>query len=708
MDSDLKISQMNGSTNNTNIQRKQKKMKKKKKAKINPQPSNNDLIQDIPEKKIEEIIPPSSTSQVESSGFKVFITSKKGIIIISLIAIIVAAAAIAVPLILTQSSSDDDNNKKDEIIDIEAEINTEIIEEPIDTVDDEEILDDGSINYYYSNLLSLTKYNMIEFTKLNEFDRSPPSEYKFQNCQEIIQYILDSTQTNEGINDKYDEILAENKLLIASETTYDEIDESGNLLLNSEVKGTLYKHIFSKDLYGGNIADTEKAVSMKIRINPVSPTNYITGLYAPPGEVIKIEISEEDLANIGGKLSFSIGQVTQANGVSENSKSVGIKRVLNLVNKMDITKSVGYIGSFIGGPIYISNPTKKKQFTVTISNAVPYKHILFGITTKEDFEKMSTFTAPFFELDIRESIRYSGALSLIDGLDYDNLIQNLIFWDKCVRTSRKIPSGSNINLGIHFLFDPCVNSYGAYALAYVGANWCQVPPSFSLALDFETMTKYGAWGHIHELNHHFQKFGFNSVANEVTNNVVNLVEYILYSQISGLRNEFSNAAITKISGNHNYLNPEHALTLMINNPPTTSDEIVFYEPILQAFGPKLFIDVTQYGNGKAGVDLFYESLVNVLHYDFTYYIENILNLAISSEKKTEIQNLGYPIFIPVSSIYQIGRYFTIDNVEYFSNTSLPYRIPKGGPTKLDFENHLIVPMDLVLILNQLQLQNMEI
>jgi len=101
-----------------------------------------------------------------------------------------------------------------------------------------------------------------------------------------------------------------------------------------------------------------------------------------------------------------------------------------------------------------------------------------------------------------------------------------------------------------------------------------------LALDYETLTKYGAWGHIHELNHHFQRFGFSSgIQNEVTNNVINLVEYILYSQISGLRNEFSTEAITTISGNHLYLDPEHALKSLINSPPNSDNEIRFYEPI---------------------------------------------------------------------------------------------------------------------------------
>ena len=232
-----------------------------------------------------------------------------------------------------------------------------------------------------------------------------------------------------------------------------EIGADGKLYLKGEyINRELYKHVFSVGLYGGNVADTEKAVKKVMKINPVSTTNYITGLYAPPGEVITVEISQEDLTNIGGSLTFLIGFYTHNNIYSVNSAAVGIKRVPNLTNSLTITKTTGFIGSFLGGPIYISNPSKSKQFTVTITGAVPYKHIIFGVTTKSEFESMSSYSAPFFEFDIRDSIRYSGGLSNVQNYEYDNLIKNLVFWDKCVRTSRQVPSGSNKNLGIHFLF----------------------------------------------------------------------------------------------------------------------------------------------------------------------------------------------------------------------------------------------------------------
>ena len=666
----------------------------------------------------------SPTVNPSSSFLKAFLTSKKGIILLSVIGTVVIASVV-VAVVVTQVSKDKKKEENNDTLDINPE-NSEISNiQPTEHIlhyygdqkdeifedEDDELEDENNNNYedtekyksdirndkkFISPLSSLSKSNLVEFEISVGQTRNVPTQTEIEN-EELINYIPSYNGDNSQSNQKYDEILEENKKLVASATTYDEIDENGNLFLNGESTGKkLYKHKFSENLYGGNIADSELSVIKKIKINPISPTNYITGLYAPPGEVIKIEFSNNDLENIGNSIEFIIGQVTQDGGGSENSKRVGLKRVPILYSKLIIKKNPGYIGSFIGGPIYISNPTKRKIFTVTISNAIPYKHLIYGITTKEEFEQMDSYSAPFFELDVRESIRYSGPIEVVQGLNYENLVQNLIFWDKCARTSRKIPGGSGTIKGIHFLFDPCVNTPGAYALAYVGAYWCQVPLNFNLALDYVTITKYGAWGHIHELNHHYQKFGFSSqVLNEVTNNVVNLVEYILYSQISGLRNEFSEAAITTVSGNHRNLNPEFCLNDLVQKPPNSNNELRFYEPILQAFGYDLFIKVTQYGNGSGGVDLFYRSLTEVLHYDFTYYVEKILNLAISESVITECQSHGYHIFIPVSCIYQTGRYFNYESHQHFSNTSLPYRIPRGGPSKLDFEKHIIVPSGFI-------------
>ena len=292
----------------------------------------------------------------------------------------------------------------------------EVFDDDVD--DDEDIMQEEDItgqyrsdlnkdNIFISPFSSLTKNNQMKASISQGGTRNVPTVGQIIN-EGISEIIPTYGISNSNSDEKYEEILEENKKLVTGDDTYDEIDESGQLYLKgSSTGGVLYKHPFSVGLYGGDIADTEETVVKTITINPTSLTNYITGLYAPAGELVKIEFADGDLENIGGSLEFIIGQVTQDGGFSINSKRVGLKRVPILYNKLTIRKNPGYIGSFIGGPIYISNPPKKKQFTVTISNAVPYKHLIYGVTTKDEFEKMDSYTAPFFELDVRDSIRYT-------------------------------------------------------------------------------------------------------------------------------------------------------------------------------------------------------------------------------------------------------------------------------------------------------------
>ena len=134
---------------------------------------------------------------------------------------------------------------------------------------------------------------------------------------------------NAASTEKYEAIAEENKKLMTGTDTYDELDADGKLYLNgAETGNVLYKHPFSVGLYGGDISDTEKTVIKTIEINPISLTNYITGLYAPAGEVIKIEFGNGDLERIGGYLQFIIGQVNQDGGGSDNRKDTLVSLIL--------------------------------------------------------------------------------------------------------------------------------------------------------------------------------------------------------------------------------------------------------------------------------------------------------------------------------------------------------------------------------------------
>ena len=333
-----------------------------------------------------------------------FFATKAGIILISVVATVVATTAVVVPVVVTQTGDDDPevtdaltsvtdlkdipttilNNEIEKTISTttlktnaatsdekgESPTNkptTKVTEaeeapDPItpdpdpETPDPEEpdpVTPDPTVKQkvqYYSKMMSLTQNNFLESKISTYITRNPPSEFGYEEVNQRISYGGDNT----ALDSIYDDILAENNKLIASSTTYDEIGSDGKLYLNKEDTGRkLYKHVFSDGLYGSNVSNDEKAIKKVIKLNPVSSTNYITGLYAPPGEVITIEIPDEDLKNIGGSLTFLIGFYTHNNIISINSVNVGIKRVPNLSNSLTINKPIGYIGSFIGGPIYI-------------------------------------------------------------------------------------------------------------------------------------------------------------------------------------------------------------------------------------------------------------------------------------------------------------------------------------------------------------------
>ena len=75
---------------------------------------------------------------------------------------------------------------------------------------------------------------------------------------------------------------------------------------------------------------------------------------------------------------------------------------------------------------------------------------------------------------------------------------------------------------------------GASALAIVGANYCVLPPVWGLAIDYDSFVSVGEdrnWGFIHEFNHHWQRYGVGTTQNEVTNNVINLLEYSLFTEL---------------------------------------------------------------------------------------------------------------------------------------------------------------------------------
>ena len=485
-------------------------------------------------------------------------------------------------------------------------------------------------------------------------------------------------------------IIDENTALNASASTYDSMDAEGSLYLNGErTSGRLYKHTAAAGMYEGDVSDTEPALIKRISIQPRSGGNHITGLYAPAGEVIKIEMSEEDFAKTGG-LQVTIGQVL-SNGSQNN---IWLERDFNrmpmIANVMTTKTATAYVGSFLGGPIYVQPVKAGVPFTATISGGVAYSHFILGYTTEEEFERNKDSSAPYFDLEVwDDSVRHSGPKSRAEQFNYDELTAAAILWDKIACVSNQVPAGSGGDKGIVFLYDPFVAA--GSMVAFVGRHTVNCPLyCLTAALDAKSAVDNASdafWGCIHEFNHHYQRYGFHP-GDEVTNNAVSLVEYSLFTRISA--NRTAGADGEGLSGWNRYTNPSWVLKQTLATSGTNS-ALDSYANLLYAFGQDAFIRMAQNGNGSGGADVWYRAVSDAAGYDMTYYFQDLLHQSVSASVLSEYAGKDCPMFVPVASIYQTGRSYLRDGKKYYSRTAQPYGIETGKDFELNFNENIVLP-----------------
>lgn len=490
-------------------------------------------------------------------------------------------------------------------------------------------------------------------------------------------------------------ILDENDSLLASATTYDSMDAEGNLYLGEEPTGKkLYKHTASIGMYEGDVSDDEPALIKRLTIEPRSGGNHITGLYAPAGEPIKIEMNEEDLEKTGG-LTVYIGQVL-ANGQSNN---IWLARDFNrmpvISNTMTVDSETAYVGSFLGGPVYIRPVRNTDEFSVTISGAVAYSHFILGYTTEEEFERNKNSSAPYFDLEVwDDGVRHSGPKSRAEQFDFEDLTEAALLWDKISLVSNEVPAGSGGDTGIVFLYDPFIAA--GSMVAFVGRHTNNCPLNcLTAALDAESAVNDSSdpfWGCIHEYNHHYQRFGF-APGDEVTNNAVSIVEYSLFTRNSANRTaDGANEGNYSTSWNR-YTNPSWSLKQTLSTDSANSN-LDSYTNLIHAFGQDAFIKATQAGGGNGGADAWYKAVSDATYNDMTYYFRNILHQTVSDGVVSEYEGKNYPVFVPVACVYQTGRSCFKDGKKHYCRTAQPYEIDAGTETEIDLHRTLILPQGI--------------
>ena len=490
--------------------------------------------------------------------------------------------------------------------------------------------------------------------------------------------------------------------------TYNQIMADGSLYLNGEpardANGnvrTLYKHTGAEGMYLGEISADEPGIVKKITF---SPRDYlrgygVTGVYAPAGEVVKIEISDKDMKATGG-IVVHVGQALYNNKANNiwlaKNQMQRMPVILNtlVINEQTATLKygvwTGYIGSFLGGPVYVCN--EKVKFSVTVSGAVRYSHFILGHTTLEEFKDNARSSTPFFDLEVWENgVLHSGPKAGVPGLTtgdkpktdeelekiYDNLYNAAVLWDKIALVSTKVSTQ-----GIVFLYDPFVAAGAAVAFPGQGAVNC--PAGWmSGSLNYDAFIKGGAWGNMHEYNHNFQGWGIGA-GGEVTNNAMTLVEYSLFTRISAARRVDS--ATDGMGGWNRYTSAPFALRQITESRFENGQSgLALYATILHNFGQEAFINMVKSSGGQSP-DTWLRATTSVSHNNFTYFIKDMLGHAVSDTALTAEQK-AYPMFVPVASAYQTGRSYNYDGAKRYITTMQPYAIKYGEDFTVDLRKY---------------------
>lgn len=527
---------------------------------------------------------------------------------------------------------------------------------------------------------------------LGTVKRNIPTETKNEGLN--ARYPTYGTSLTNITDEEKDNLIAEDKLLRVSNSTYDMMDSEGNLYLNGTAIGRkLYKHTASENMYYGDVSDDEKAVIEQITITANEQRNYVTGLYAPAGEIVKIEISEEDLQAIGGELLVVVGQVSHRNNENNIWKARDdFKRMPVVANQFKITSTTAYVGNFLGGPIYLYPKTFGKTFTTTISGAVKYFHYIHGQTTKQEVQEMKNYSAPYYDFEVWDlGVRHSGP-KLYASYDYDNLVKCGDLWEKIIRTSRQVPCSANSTIGVCYVYD-CFVAAGEACAFQGGHSWINAPCYWlSGALNYDAMVTNGFWGVIHEYNHLYQSYGMESgKTNEVTNNATSLLSYVLYTKISEKRS----CDDSTLGGDWNrFTDPSRSLreTLSFYEKGESTKALNAYADILHTFGTDIFAKATRLQK-KYGTDGWYEALSLATDYNFTYYFEKVLGQTLSDDVKALYDTEDRIVFVPIATVFQVGRSFYDGGEEVFTKTVQPYCISRGESVEINFNERLILPKD---------------
>lgn len=328
------------------------------------------------------------------------------------------------------------------------------------------------------------------------------------------------------------------------------------------------------DGFPGKVPAEAPRVTKKLKIDTAIPGWHSTGLYAAPGQAVKME---SPAAVTGKGFEVRIGCHTDALWHKDKwPRSPVISRQFPVSAKTTIAANA------FGGLIYIDVPEKQSgSGEFTLSGAVEAPLYVLGTTTDAEWAVRRKAPGPWAELACGRLILSVPSDSIRNLRNPAEVMQ---FWDEVVKaedtlasTDRRRPERIVADVEI---------SAGYMHSGYPIMTYLDVVPMVS---DITTLRQKGSWGHFHELGHNHQEGDWTPDGTvEVTCNIFTLYafEKVCGQTPAQARNDFTPEAMRKKLAAH--LASGANLERWKDDPFLA---LILYIQLQQAFGWEPFIKV---------------------------------------------------------------------------------------------------------------------
>ncbi|WP_195572187.1 M60 family metallopeptidase [Paenibacillus sp. 1001270B_150601_E10] len=410
---------------------------------------------------------------------------------------------------------------------------------------------------------------------------------------------------------------------------------------------------YASDFPGAVLSAAEKVINRMVEVNLDFPydmnyslrlpnKNWVsTGLYAPPGETITLQVpkgAEHVSVQIGSHDDDLRGSSTW-------------NRVPLLVHFKKLSEGTVQVSSPYGGMIYFipMKPTPGEKVNISISGAVQAAYYELGKTTQAEWDVMrSKPSAPIAELKSNRIVLNVPSSFIKDVANPEELMQT---WDEIVHDSDRL-SGQSLNAPLPHTADLYQRYYVVDRQITSGALHAGYPIMAPLGAGKDLVNveyvKTKAWGYWHELGHEYQQSAWTwGDVGEVTVNIFSLF----------LQEKFGNPSeLLKEKDGKTYY--ERAMEFLNSNDPSKRygqidnyDRLVLFKQLQLAYGWELYTDLfTTYRempktalpkNNQEQIDLFAVTASKLAQEDLTEFFTKWA-VGLSDAGKAKIEALQLP------------------------------------------------------------------